>query len=115
MRLSLSHHGIPVGTVDVTIENGRAGGLVSVLPAYQAIRALVQRATQAVADVRENSKSARRDRRERFREAATLTRELALHDEAGHSVVADYIVLHDEADTASPMLTAIGIRFPVHA
>jgi len=110
MRFSITHHGVPIGTVDLTVDGGRAEGEVTVLPAYAAIRAVVQRATQAVADVRNHSRSARIDRRERFREAAELTRELALRDEDGHPVASDYIVLNDASDSEPPVLTAIGVH-----
>jgi len=110
MRYSIIHHGVPIGTVDLKVDGGRANGVVSMLPAYSAIRALVQRATRAVADVRKNSRQARANRREQFREAAELTRHLELLDEQGQHVDTDYIVLHDESDEEPPVLTAIGVR-----
>lgn len=110
MRYSITHHGVPIGTVDLTVDGGRGDGVVTVLPAYKAIRALVQRATQAVTDVRNHSRTARLNRRERFREAAELTRELALQDEHGQVVETDYIVLRDESDAEPPVLTAIGVH-----
>ena len=114
MRYSITHHGVPIGTVDLKVDGGRADGVVSILPAYAAIRALVQRATKAVADVRNHSRTARANRREQFREAAELTRELELVDDTGHRVDTDYIVLHDESDDDPPVLTAIGVRDSLH-
>jgi hypothetical protein len=110
MRYSILHHGIAVGTVELAVDGGKAKGVVSVLPAYETIRALVRRATSVVSEVRDHSKLARSERRERFREAAELTRELALRDETGHTVASDYIVLRDSSDAEPPMLTAMGVR-----
>ena len=109
MRYLITHHGVPIGTVDLDLRGGRTDGPVSVLPAYQTIKALVQRVTKALHDVRSRTRGARTDRRERFREAAELTRELELRDEQGQPVVTDYLVLNDEG-SEPPMLTAIGMR-----
>ncbi len=114
MRYSIIHHGVAVGTVELAVEGGKAKGVVSVLPAYETIKTLVRRATSVVSQVRDHSKLARSDRRERFREAAELTRELALCDESGHTVPSDYIVLRDTSDEEPPMLTAMGVRDDVN-
>lgn len=110
MHCSVTHHGVPIGTVELHLEGGRADGVVDVLPAYDAVRPVVRRASQVIADVRNDSAAARVDRRARFREAAELTRQLELRDDEGHVVAADYIILHDEAGAESPTLTAIGVQ-----
>ncbi len=110
MRCLVTHHGITIGTVDLTLDGARADGVVTILPAYRAIREMVQRATRAVSEVRNHSRTARADRRQRFREAAELTRDLELRDEHGQRVAAVYLVLHDESDAEPPVLTAIGLQ-----
>ena len=109
MRYSITHAGVPIGTVDLVVDGGRGDGVVSVLPAYDAIKSLVERATKVLADVRDQSRGARDARRAHFRESAALTRHLELHDENGVLVAADYVVLHDEPG-AEPQLHAIGMR-----
>jgi hypothetical protein len=64
--------------------------------------------------VRDHSKLARSDRRERFREAAELTRDFELRDESGRAVASDYIVVRDASDEEPPVLTAMGMRDHEH-
>ena len=114
MRFSLTHQGVPIGSVDLALDGGQVEGVVEVLPAYEAVRAIAQRATKALLEVRDRSREARAERREGFREGAELARALELRDAHGDRVPADYVVLHDEPGRDAPLLKVIGVHAVAH-
>lgn len=116
MRYTITHYGVPIGTVELDPSAERAMGPVSLLPAYAAIRPLVQAATDALSGVTaEPGDAAAEERAAAFGRAAALGRVLEVRDERGVAVAADYVELHDRPGAKPEVVAAVGFRgAPAH-
>jgi hypothetical protein len=116
MRFTITHHGVPIGTVELDASADRALGPVATLPAYAVVRALVQAATEALSGVTAGpGDRAAAERGTVFGRAASLGRALEVRDERGESVATDYVELHDRPGAEPEVAAAVGFRgAPAH-
>ena len=91
MQFTITHHGVPVGTTECTLEGERLVVGVRPLPGYAAIRPLVRAASLALAEVA--LAGAQPVEIPALRRGAELGRALELRDEAGALVPVDYVEL----------------------
>ena len=91
MQFTITHHGVPVGTTEFTLEGERIVVGVRPLPGYAAIRPLVRAASVALAEVA--FAGAQPVETAALRQGAELGRALELRDEAGALVPVDYVEL----------------------
>ena len=89
MDYMITHHGVPIGIVELPREGERFTVAVRPLPAYQALSALVRAASIALANVALNQPA---DAMALAR-ASSQGRALELRDRAGALVPADFIEL----------------------
>ena len=104
MQFTITHHGVPVGTTEFTLEGERIVVGVRPLPGYATIRPLVRAASVALAEVALGG--AQPVETTALRRGAELGRALELRDEAGALVPVDYVEL-TEWPGGSPEVAAM--------
>ena len=109
MRYTITHQGVPVGTVDLEPSGDVAAGSVAPLPAYDALRPVARAATVALRNLapigprppdpplfgQRDPDPAAAAAQEALRRGADLGRSLELRDPTGALVPADFVELTD--------------------
>jgi hypothetical protein len=106
MHSVITHHGVPIGTVELPRAADRLTIAVSPLPAYASIQPLVRQSSAALADValgRPADAAA-------LQLAADLGRALELRDSAGALVAVDFIELTDWPDGSPAVAAFVRLR-----
>jgi hypothetical protein len=108
-QFAISHRGVPIGTVDLSLWQQQVAVAVTPLPAYESIRALVRTASQAL---REAAVSSQPDvsLQAALNTGAQLGRDLELRDEVGDLVPTDFIELTEWPDETPEVRAWIGLR-----
>jgi len=112
MRFTITHEGVPIGTVELAPGADRVTGPVDPLPAYGAVRPLVRAASEALGAlvVGAPAPAPAAGRGAAFARAAALGRALELRDAWGGLVATDFIELLDRPGAEPPLAAFVGFR-----
>ncbi len=90
---TITHRGVPIGTVEMELAEERAAVSVATLPAYEAIRPIVRAASDALRAATVGPSETEIVSRRALQQGAALGRDLELIDRAGELVPTDFIEL----------------------
>jgi hypothetical protein len=108
-RYTISHHGVPIASAELTLGDAVTVGIVTPFAAYEAIRPLVQEASAALRVIgfpEPDDSGGRVEDPTVLARAAALGRALELRDDHGAVVATDFIELMEQSapDAPSPIV-----------
>ena len=109
MRFTITHHGVPVGTVKFDPAEESVGLRVRPLPGYAAIRTIVRAMTTALRSITPGEGDSRVDTTA-LQRATELGQQLELRDEMGMLVPVDFIVLTEWPGLISTVVATLQLR-----
>ena len=107
---TITHRGVPIGTVELNVAEERAAAAVVTLPAYEAIRPIVVAAADALRAATIGATEGNEVSRGALQQGATLGRDLELIDRNGELVPTDFIELGEWPGEDPRVRAWIGFR-----
>jgi len=107
---TITHRGVPIGTVELDSAEDRAAVAVVILSAYEALRPIVRAASDALRAAAVGSGESDVVSRSALQQAVTLGKDLELIDRAGELVATDFIELGEWPGEDPEVRAWIGFR-----
>jgi len=107
---TITHQGVPLGTVELDPAQQRVAAAVATLPAYEAIRPIIQAASAALRAAAVGGGEADTGSRDALQRGAALGKDLELRDSAGELVPTDFIELAEWPGEDPEVRAWIGFR-----
>jgi len=107
---TITHRGVPIGTVELEAAEERAAAAVVTLPAYEAIRPIVLAAAHALRAATIGASEGNEVSRSALQQGVALGRDLELIDRNGELVPTDFIELGEWPGEDPRVRAWIGFR-----
>jgi len=107
---TITHQGVPIGTIELDEAEHRIAAAVAPLPAYESIRPIVRAASIALRAVAVSAEDADSRSRDALHRGAALGRDLELQSSKGELVPTDFIELVEWPGETPEVRAWVGLR-----